>query len=133
VDTIGNVLLAKVTAADTPEREGARLLLWEQRGVWPRLVLVWANRGHDGAALHAWVMDKLGCTLAIVRPPAGQSGFQIQQKTLDRGADMRLSIALPPTEQRLQTSDHVEQIMDLPGAHPSHAQSRGSRRSGRTA
>jgi putative transposase len=80
VDTVGNVLLVKVTAADTPEREGARLLLWRQRGVWPRLALIWADSGYDGAALQTWVVDELGCTLEIVRPAEGQRGFQVQQK-----------------------------------------------------
>jgi putative transposase len=62
------------------EREGAQLLLWRQRGVWPRLTLIWADSGYDGAALQAWVWAELGCTLEIVRPPAGQRGFQVHQK-----------------------------------------------------
>ncbi len=80
VDTIGNVLLVWVTSADTPEREGAQLLLWRQRTKLPRLQLIWADRGYDGEALRAWVQDELGCELEIVHPPAGQRGFQVHQR-----------------------------------------------------
>jgi len=80
VDTIGNVLLVRVTAADTPEREGAQLLLWHQRAALPRLLLIWADAGFDGPALQAWVRQELGCELEIVQPPAGQRGFQVQPK-----------------------------------------------------
>jgi len=80
VDTVGNVLLVKVTAADSPEREGARLLLWRQRDALPRLARIWADSGYDGEDLRAWVANELGCELEIVRPPEGQRGFQIHQR-----------------------------------------------------
>jgi putative transposase len=80
VDTVGNVLLIKVLAADTPERAGAQLLLWRQRSKLPRLALIWADSGYDGEALRAWVADELGCELEIVAPPAGQRGFRVHPK-----------------------------------------------------
>jgi putative transposase len=80
VDIMGNVLLVKVTAADSPEREGARLLRWRQGGLLPRLELIWADSGFDGEALRAWVRQELGCELEIVHPPAEQRGFQVHRK-----------------------------------------------------
>jgi putative transposase len=80
VDTIGNVLLVRVTSADTPEREGAQLLLWHEREQVPRLLLIWADRGYDGETLRAWVREELDCDLEIVQPPAGQRGFQVHPK-----------------------------------------------------
>ncbi len=80
VDTIGNVLLVRVTSADTPEREGAQMLLWHEREKLPRLLLIWADRGYDGETLRAWVRAELGCELEIVQPRAGQRGFQVHPK-----------------------------------------------------
>jgi putative transposase len=80
VDTIGNVLLVRVTSADTPEREGAQVLLWREREKLPRLLLIWADSGYDGEALRTWVRKELGCALEIVHPPAGQRGFQVHQR-----------------------------------------------------
>lgn len=80
VDIVGNVLLVRVTSADTPEREGAQILLWRQREHLPRLLLIWADAGFDGPELAAWVREELDCEVEIVRPPAGQRGFQTHPK-----------------------------------------------------
>ena len=55
VDTLGLVLGVKVTAASTPEREGARLLLTGVLGWFGWLRLIWADAGYAGAAFAQWV------------------------------------------------------------------------------
>ena len=72
VDIVGNLLPIRVTAADTPEREGAQVLLWRQRLGLPRPHLIWADSGFDGPELVAWVREELGCALRMV-PAQGQA------------------------------------------------------------
>ena len=81
VDTVGNVLLVRVTSADTPEREGAALLLWRQRAAGPRVLLIWADAGFDGTALQEWVRQELGCEReALVRQ---QAELALQTQVVD--------------------------------------------------
>jgi putative transposase len=75
VDTEGNLLTVRVHAADVPDGEGARLVLWRLRLRWPGLRLLWADSRYAGADLAAWVQDELGATLEIVRRPKEQTGF----------------------------------------------------------
>jgi putative transposase len=62
VDSEGTPLAVRVHAADGPDGEGARLVLW-------------AASRYGGPDLAGWVQDELGATLEIVRRPRGQRGF----------------------------------------------------------
>jgi putative transposase len=75
VDTEGNLLSVRVHAADVPDGEGARLVLWRLGQRWPRLRLLWADSRYAGAALATWVQDEVGAILQIVRRPKEQTGF----------------------------------------------------------
>jgi len=71
VDTDGNLLTVQVHAADVPDGEGARLLLW-------------ADSRYGGPDLAQWAQDELGATLAIVRRPKGQPGFVPRRWVIER-------------------------------------------------
>src|ERR1700694_345219 len=75
VDTEGNLLAVTVPAADVPDGEGARLVLWRLGRRWPARRLLCADSRYGGEELAAWVRDELGATLEIVRRPKGQRGF----------------------------------------------------------
>ena len=77
VDTSGLLLSVAVHPADVPDRDGARLVLKELAGRFPRLGLIWADGGYRGAALLEWVREELGCRLEIVARSAGQRGFAV--------------------------------------------------------
>ena len=77
VDTSGLLLSVVVHPADVPDRDGARLVLKELAGRFPRLGLIWADGGYRGAALLEWVREELGCRLEIVARSAGQRGFAV--------------------------------------------------------
>ena len=75
VDTEGHLLRVTVHAADVPDGEGARLVLWRLGQRWPQLRLLWADSRYGGVALAAWVQEELGAALEIVRRAKGQRGF----------------------------------------------------------
>lgn len=75
VDTLGLVLLAVVTAANVPERDGARLVFATIRGRFPRLLWIWADGGYGGAEFTLWVMQTYHWILRVVRRPEEAKGF----------------------------------------------------------
>ena len=77
VDTEGLLLAVAVHPADIQDRDGARLVLSELAGRFPRLGLIWADGGYRGAPLSEWVHERLGCRLEIVSRQAGQRGFAV--------------------------------------------------------
>ena len=68
VDTMGLVLKAVVHTADVADREGARVVMGELGERYPRMRLVWSDRGYNGA-LAGWMKERLGWALEIVKPP----------------------------------------------------------------
>jgi transposase len=68
VDTNGLVLDVLVHPANITDRQGAKLLLSPLKEAFPRLSLIWADSGYAGK-LEAWVKEKLGWTLEIVKRP----------------------------------------------------------------
>jgi transposase len=78
VDTLGLVLTIVVTAADTPEREGAKQVLaktHQQREKYPRLVRIWVDGGYRGEEFLRWVMDTYLWALEVVLRPREAQGF----------------------------------------------------------
>ena len=69
VDTLGLLLAVVVHAADIPDREGAKRVLVLLYGHFPRLQRIWADAGNAGR-LVAWVHERFGWVLAIVRRPS---------------------------------------------------------------
>jgi putative transposase len=68
VDTQGWLLAVKVHAADVSDQKGARQLLAPLCGRFPRLELMWADRGYRGH-LRSWVAQRLGCRLVVLEAP----------------------------------------------------------------
>ncbi len=54
VDSTGLVVGTAVHEANVADRDGARLLLGKVEEEWPRMRLVWANRGYNGT-LKDWM------------------------------------------------------------------------------
>jgi transposase len=68
IDTQGWLLAIKVHAADVSDQKGARRLLAPLCGRFPRLELIWADRGYRGH-LRSWVPQRLGCRLVVLEAP----------------------------------------------------------------
>ena len=74
VDTMGLVLVALVTAADLPDRDGARLLLKRGCGFGQKLRLIWVDGAYRGP-LQAWVAQRIRL-LPVLRSKE-QKGFSL--------------------------------------------------------
>ena len=72
VDTRGSLLRVKVRAADVPDGEAAREVLYRLGQRWPQLRLLWADSRYGGEDLADWVLEELDLTIEIVRRPARQ-------------------------------------------------------------
>ena len=68
VDTMGLVLKVVVHTADVADRDGARRVMGGLHERYPRMRLVWSDRGYNGA-LAGWMKEHLGWALKIVEPP----------------------------------------------------------------
>jgi putative transposase len=76
VDTLGLILAVVVHAANIPDREGAKLVLSQVVGRFPRLQLIWADGGYQGLLVD-WVAERLNCLLEIVSRAPEAVGFQV--------------------------------------------------------
>jgi putative transposase len=80
VETLGLVMRAFVTAASTPEREGAKTLLARVKALEPRsverLVTIWADGGFSGENFLRWVMDTCRWVVRVVCAPNRQKAFR---------------------------------------------------------
>ena len=74
VDTLGLLLIAVVHPASTQDRDGARAVLLQARGRFPRLRVIWADGGYAGQLI-AWAKRTCGWLLRTVLRPAGSKGF----------------------------------------------------------
>jgi transposase len=98
VDTQGFVLAVTVLAASISDREGAKALLGERQGSFPRISHLFADHGYTGP-LTAWIKEHLGWDTEIVPKATNDShqtwvlvdgqpillkkpkgGFQVQRK-----------------------------------------------------
>lgn len=74
VDTLGLMHGLVVHSADVQDRDGAKLVIAQVKDRMPRLKRLWADSGYQGT-LVAWVAEKTGWTLEIVKRPDGAEGF----------------------------------------------------------
>jgi transposase len=80
---VGLLLMVKVVAADTPEREGAKQLLAQmnqERVRVPRLARIWFDAGFSGLDFCHWVMDICRWIVEIVTRPSDVRGFVLLPK-----------------------------------------------------
>ncbi len=68
-----------VHAANIQDRTGAKLLIVELMGRFPRLTLLWADGGYRGK-LVGWIASVTGWTLEIVKRTDDQKGFIVLPK-----------------------------------------------------
>ena len=76
VDTDGRVLKVFVSAADQNDREGAKQLLTDCKGDYPRLKKLWADGQYTGWLLD-WASETLGLCIEIVLRSDDMSGFSV--------------------------------------------------------
>ncbi len=76
VDVMGLVLVVVVHAANIQDRDGARLVLEEVKGRFPRLGLIWADGGYAGTLVE-WVQTVCHWVLEIVKRSDDVKGFQV--------------------------------------------------------
>jgi putative transposase len=76
VDTNGLVLSVFVSAADMDERDGAKSLLNQVAGRFPRLSKIWADNGYSGPFVD-WVKEQLGLDVEIIKRTDNLKGFKI--------------------------------------------------------
>lgn len=74
MDTIGLVLAVVVHAANIQDRDGAKLVIKDLLGRFPRLQLIWADGGYAGQLI-GWVKEFGGWVLEIVKRPVDAKGF----------------------------------------------------------
>ena len=74
VDTLGLVLVAVVTAANLPERDGARLLLARLTGSCKKLRRIWVDGGYRGPFV-SWVAEHFRFLLQVVLRSEEAKGF----------------------------------------------------------
>lgn len=76
VDTLGWVLIVVVLTADIQDRDGARQLLAKVKGLFPRLLKIWADGGYAGQ-LVGWVKAMCGWILEIVKRSDAAHEFKV--------------------------------------------------------
>jgi putative transposase len=79
-DTLGMLLGLVVTEANLGDRAGAKLVAAQFVGRFPRLAKLFADQGYGGPDLAAWLAERGGWELEIVRGEDGQRGFVVQAK-----------------------------------------------------
>ena len=82
VDTLGNILALKVTAADVQDRDGAKLLLNVLTMAFGWLILIWADGGYAGKLVEhvAQLPRHRRVKLEIVKRSDNVKGFKIVPK-----------------------------------------------------
>ena len=77
VDTLGLLLAVVVHGADVQDYDGARLVLAEVHGRFPRLKKIWADSRYACNGLPDWVKKVFGWVVEVVRRPVGAIGFVV--------------------------------------------------------
>ncbi len=94
VDTEGNLLSVKVTAASDSDLAGAKQLLAPLKGLFPRLKLFWGD-SHYGGTLIEWVKEHLGCNIQIVRRLGTPSDASLTQSRTETSSSRPGFVPLP--------------------------------------
>ncbi len=68
-DTEGFLLEISVHQAGVNDKSGARLVLSKLKGQYPRLELLWGDKGYDSHPLEEWAEAELEAKLEIVKHP----------------------------------------------------------------
>lgn len=76
MDTIGLLLIVVVHIADVQDRDGAKLVLEQIKGTFPRLQLIWADAGYSGKLVD-WVKITCGWVLEIVKRSDYVKSFKV--------------------------------------------------------
>jgi putative transposase len=79
VDTLGLLLVAVVHTAALQDRDGAKLVLAQAQGHFPRLALLWADGGYAGKLI-GWTQEVCGWVLQIVKRHDNLKGFVLLPK-----------------------------------------------------
>lgn len=66
MDTLGLILVVVVHAANIQDRDGAKLVLEQLKGRFPRLKRIWADGGYRGQLMD-WVKELGGWVLEVVK------------------------------------------------------------------
>lgn len=83
VDTLGLVMMVVVTAANHPERDGAKQAfqkLMQMKQQVSRLYLIWADGGYSGQPFLKWAMDTFRLIVEVVLRPEQTKGFVLVKK-----------------------------------------------------
>lgn len=83
VDTLGLVLRVLVTAADVPERDGAKQVLDKVHQLGKRVgrvTTVWVDGGYRGPKFYDWVIAAFGWVVEVVLRPDEAKGFVLLKK-----------------------------------------------------
>jgi putative transposase len=79
VDTLGLIMVLVVTPANMQDRDGAKQVLLNARGGWPRLLVIFADGGYAGELIR-WVKSNCGWLLQTILRPEGAKGFVLLPK-----------------------------------------------------
>jgi putative transposase len=79
VDMLGLLMAVVVTTGKVQDRDGAKAVLRNARGLWPRLRVIFADGGYAGQLVD-WVKRHCGWLLQTVLRPVGSVGFVILPK-----------------------------------------------------
>jgi putative transposase len=79
VDTLGLLLGVVVHSAGIQDRDGAKLVLEKIKGLFSRLVLIWADGGYAGKLIE-WVKKYISLKLEIIKRNKELKGFHILPK-----------------------------------------------------
>jgi putative transposase len=74
VDAMGLLLVVLVTAASVQDRDGAKAVLEQAKGKFPRLRLIWADAAYGGQLVD-WVATNCGWALEIIKHIGKVVGF----------------------------------------------------------
>ena len=77
VDTLGLLLMVVVTQANVSDQAGCRAILAAIANRLPRLKVIKADGGYQGASFMLWVEQTYKRILEIVKRPEGVKGFQL--------------------------------------------------------
>ena len=101
VDTQGNLMELKVTAASDSDLAGAKKLLEPLKNLFPRLSLLWDD-GHYRGSLVEWVKEHLGWDIHVVQRLLTASDGQIGPRVAQRdGLSRELALSLTLTRGHL--------------------------------
>ena len=76
VDTIGLLMIVVVHTANIQDRDGAKLVLEQVKGTFPRLQFTWADAGYSGKLID-WIKVFCGWVLEIVKRSDDVKDFKV--------------------------------------------------------